>query len=191
MTDALSQNDGESPALSSQLDQALQQANQSLNSIEQAKADAMELVQGIKTTAENVASNDRDIGTLLASVKKQAEDIEAVHTNASDLLEGIKKSASNVDSALEAAQAALVAAQEANANAQAQLKECISAKEEADAAAALLKGLSDKAQTVEKRIADYETRLDELAQQSKQQLEVITGLLPGATRAAWGRIKPC
>jgi hypothetical protein len=204
MTDALGQSDGESPALSSPVEQVLQQANQSLISIEQVKADAMQFVQGIekvrsscdsalqqiqqyeisiKSAAENAASNDQEIGTLLAAVKKQAEHIEAVYNKADELLEGINKSVSSGESALEAVQAALVLAQEAKTKSQDQLEQCANAKVEAEAAAALLKGLSDKAQTVEKRIADYEARLGELENQSKEQLKTIVGLLPGATSA--------
>lgn len=201
MTDALGQSNGESPALSSQVEQTLQQENQVLISIDQVKADAIEFFQlikdvksscdsawqqiqqheiSIKTTASNV---DQETGVLLASARKHAEHIEAVYSKADELLEGINKSASDGNLAVEAAQAALVLAQEANTNSQVELKECTNAKVEAEAAAALLKGLSDKAQSVEKRIADYEARLAELEKQSKEQLKTIIGLLPGATSA--------
>lgn len=204
MTDALGQSNGESPALSSQVELALQQANQSLISIEQVKSDAMEFVQGIKdvksscdstfqqiqqyevsvkSTSENVASNDQAINALLASARKQVEHIQADSSKADELLEGVEKSASDGKLAAEAAQAALVLVQEVNTNSQGQLEACINAKVEAEAAASLLKGLSDKAQTVEKRIANYEARLAELEQQSKEQLKTIIGLLPGATSA--------
>lgn len=204
MTDALGQSNVESPALSSQVELALQQANQSLIFIEQVKADAMEFAQGIKdvksscdstfqqiqqyevsvkSTTENVASNDRAINALLASARKQVEHTQAVSSKADELLEGVEKSASDGKLAVEAAQTALVFVQEVNANSKGQLEACINAKVEAEAAAALLKGLSDKAQTVEKRIANYEARLAELEQQSKEQLKTIIGLLPGATSA--------
>lgn len=207
MTDALSQSDddSESTALSiSQIEQAVKKANQSLVSIEQVKTDAMVFFQGIKdvkssfdtalqeiqqhelsikTTVDDFASKDQDVGTSLASVNKQVEHIQAVYSKADELLAGINKSASDADLAVEAAEEAQVSAQEANTKSQDELEECTNAKVDAVAAAALLKGLSDKAQTVEKRIADYEARLAELEKQSKEQLKTIVGLLPGATSA--------
>jgi chromosome segregation ATPase len=53
--------------------------------------------------------------------------------------------------------------------------------DESKSAVDATKKLADKAETVEKRIADYEGRLSELEAQFKAQLETITGLLPGAT----------
>ena len=54
---------------------------------------------------------------------------------------------------------------------------------EGKASAAVLKALADKAETVQGQIAAYELRLKQLEDQSKQQLETIVGLLPGATSA--------
>ncbi|MDB5813846.1 MAG: hypothetical protein JWN23_963 [Rhodocyclales bacterium] len=54
---------------------------------------------------------------------------------------------------------------------------------EGKASAEALKVLADKAETVQGQIAAYELRLKQLEDQSKQQLETIVGLLPGATSA--------
>lgn len=176
MTDALSQSEGESPALSSPVEQALQQANQSLISIEQVEADAMQFVQGIKEVKSLCDSSLQQIQQYEISIKSTAENAASIGQEIDALLALVRTQA-------EAAKAALVLSQESTAHSQDQLKECMKAKVDAEAAAALLKGLSDKAQTVEKRIADYETRLGELELQSNQQLKTIIGLLPGATSA--------
>jgi hypothetical protein len=52
-----------------------------------------------------------------------------------------------------------------------------------DESVVTLKGLSDKAVTVQQRIADYEARLISLEKQCADQLKTITALLPGATSA--------
>lgn len=58
-----------------------------------------------------------------------------------------------------------------------------SARETSKESATALKVLSDKAATVQQRIADYEARLAGLEKQSADQLRTITDLLPGATSA--------
>jgi len=45
------------------------------------------------------------------------------------------------------------------------------------------KKLADRSDSIEKRLAEYEVALAELRKQSEEQLQTITGLLPGATAA--------
>lgn len=56
-------------------------------------------------------------------------------------------------------------------------------REGVEASAALTKGLADKSNVVEERIAAYERRLAELETQCATQLKTIESLLPGATSA--------
>lgn len=56
-------------------------------------------------------------------------------------------------------------------------------RKKAEESTTLIKGLADKATTVETRIAEYEKRLAELESQCASQLKTITDLLPGATSA--------
>ena len=69
------------------------------------------------------------------------------------------------------------------ATSEADIKSISDAKDVAKAASVTTKALSDKAETIEERVAGYEARLAELENQSKLKLETITGLLPGATAA--------
>ena len=55
--------------------------------------------------------------------------------------------------------------------------------EAATVAANVARGLANVAGTTEKRIADYEGRLNELIELAQERLETITDLLPGATAA--------
>lgn len=64
-----------------------------------------------------------------------------------------------------------------------ELAAAVAARDEAKTASATTKGLADKAESIEQKIADYEARLVELEKQSKAQLNTITSLLPGATAA--------
>lgn len=57
------------------------------------------------------------------------------------------------------------------------------AKEAGNEAVLQLKGLADKAKTVQKELGGYEAELEGLIEASKKQLTTITDLLPGATSA--------
>jgi hypothetical protein len=69
------------------------------------------------------------------------------------------------------------------ASAETELASTIAARDLATTASATSKSLADKSESVEQRIATYETRLAELDEQSKSQFKTITALLPGATAA--------
>lgn len=56
-------------------------------------------------------------------------------------------------------------------------------QEAAEAALDVVKGLADKSETIESRIAEYEKRLADLGAESVSRLKTIENLLPGATSA--------
>lgn len=56
-------------------------------------------------------------------------------------------------------------------------------RETAKAASAATKNLADRSDSIDKRLSDYEAVLADLGKQSEEQLQTITGLLPGATAA--------
>lgn len=94
--------------------------------------------------------------------------------------EGSKTRAQTAADAITALQTAV---QTSKGLADADVTTISAARKAANESAAALKGLSDKAVTVEQRVADYEARLLALEMECKGQLKTITDLLPGATSA--------
>jgi cell division septum initiation protein DivIVA len=110
-----------------------------------------------------------DLDRVLTAATQQATDAEALKSraqsasdSAASLLIEVKavKSSADIDSS--SIQAVLV---------------------EAEKAVVQTKSLADKANTIEERIAKYESDLNELKKACDSQLQTIKGLLPGATSA--------
>jgi len=125
-----------------------------------------EHIQGAQEHADKVRGElDRAL-TAASQQQTEAEGCKARAQSASDtateLLTSVRTVKGTVDS-----DAASVAA----------------TRETAKAAADETRALADKANTIEERIAQYETALADLKAQGEEQLKTITGLLPGATSA--------
>jgi hypothetical protein len=148
------------------------------------------------------------VASLAAAAKVQIHDSQAVIATKSDHIDGAQKHADKVrgdlDRVLTAAQASLTETDglrartaalndtvttmhaavttskaEVDANTEATRQSLAAARD----AAITAKKLAEKADETERRVAEYEARLAELERQSREQLNTITGLLPGATSA--------
>lgn len=110
-----------------------------------------------------------DLDRALTAASQQATEAEGLKTRAQTATDGVTALHASVQTSkgLVDADVAAIAA----------------ALDTSEEAAASLKGLSDKAETVQQRLADYEKKLAGLEKQCADQLKTITDLLPGATSA--------
>ena len=170
--------------------------------------DSQRVAAETNATVQTLLADINAVATQALSIKTQLLDAQTVIATKSDHIEGARQHADTVraelDRTLTAAMAQATEAEGQKTRAQTASDGTIALhgaiqnlKGQADTdvatvaaargtcteAAAALKGMSDKAATVEKRIADYEARLADLEAQSIAQLKTITDLLPGATSA--------
>lgn len=113
-------------------------------------------------------------------VRAELDKSQTAATQSATEAEGLRARA---QTATDSAAELLTAIRAHKAAADTELAASVAARDLAKASAETAKGLADKSETIEKRIAAYEARLAELDKQAKSQLETITGLLPGATAA--------
>jgi hypothetical protein len=123
-------------------------------------------IQGAQDHADKIRINLDGLQVTAAGIITQIEGLfaktQVSSKNASELTEAILAQSKETKAAQEKA---------------------IEAREEATSAANTAKTLAEKSETVEARVSEYESKLAELELHSKEQLDNITGLLPGATVA--------
>lgn len=158
--------------------------------------------------AEALLSEAKAVATQALAAKTQVTDAQAVIATKSDHIENARQHADKVRAELDrtltsAAQQAtetegcktraqtaadsvtalLGASQAAKGTIDTDAAAIAAEKTTAKDSAAALKALSDKAATVEKTLASYESQLADLEKRCEEQLQTITGLLPGAASA--------
>lgn len=170
----------------------------------------IELILQKAQTSLSTINEQLDTITTAASqalaIKTQVLDAQTVIATKSDHIEDARKhadtaraeldravtsasqQASEADGIRNRAQAAadslakLLAESQTNKGlADADIEAIAEARNTAKESAAALKAMSDKADSVQKKLTDYEARLANLEKQCAQQLQTITDLLPGAT----------
>ena len=151
----------------------------------------------VATVATAAAKAKADIESRMGTVIAQAARIDEAHkhadqirgeldkalTSAAQQATGAEGFRANSQSASEAATTALTALQAIKGSAKGEADGVSAALSAATTAAESAKSLAAKAETIEQRVADYETRLAELDLQCTNQLKAVTALLPGATSA--------
>ncbi len=160
------------------------------------------------TAAQTLLSEANALATQALAIKTQVLDAQAVIATKSDHIENARAHADKVRAELDRtvtaasqqateaeglkartqtaadAVATLLAGSQTNKGlVDADVVAIAAARDTSKESAAALKALSDKAATVQQRIADYEARLVGLEKQCAEQLKTITNLLPGATSA--------
>jgi len=130
-----------------------------------------------------IASKSEHIQSAQAHADNVRTELDRVLTTTKQHLttaEGFKNSAqSHADSANQL----LSAIRSAKTNADTDLAATNAARKGAEDALATAKRLADRADAVDKRIAEYEDQLKTLKERCETQLTLITDLLPGATAA--------
>jgi hypothetical protein len=135
-----------------------------------------------------------DLQTVIAAKSEHIEDArmhaDKVRADLDGTLTEAKQQATEADSSKTRAQAAadgaaqiLAAIQTTKGSAETDADAIGKAREIAEESAEITKGLSDKAGTIEGRVAEYESRLSDLQGQCVERLKTIDSLLPGATSA--------
>lgn len=110
-----------------------------------------------------------EVGLQLTSAKDAAVKADAALAQVNGAVDTAAESLAAIEASKTTGAAAVVAIEDA--------------RKQGSTHAATLQSLADKAKDVEGRVAAYELRLDEFAQQAATELENIKGLLPGATSA--------
>lgn len=193
------------------IDQLTAQANELIASLKEKLLEVdsyQSRLTGAVTTAESRNAEIAAIATAVLAAKTKIIDDQAVIETKSSHIQAAQVHADTVRAELDRLQTAATQttteteglrerAEAANAAAAAVLAEirahktaaeadavtAATSRDAAKAATETSKALADKAEFVEKKIKAYEQHLAELAAQCKEQLETITGLLPGATSA--------
>ncbi len=130
-----------------------------------------------------IASKSDHIQDAQVHADKVRAELDRVLTTTKQHLttaEGLKN---NAQSHADAASQLLTAIRTTKANADSDLTATNAARKGAEDALATAKRLADRADAVDKRIAEYEGQLKTLKERCEAQLALITDLLPGATAA--------
>lgn len=116
--------------------------------------------------ADNVRA---DLDRALTSAKQSATEAEGLRSRA--------------QSAADQSAAVLADVRTAKASADAEAASAVRSQTTAEAAALACKTLADRSDAVEKRVAGYETQLEQFAVRCSDLLKTVEGLLPGSTAA--------
>ena len=171
-------------------------------------AESQRLTAAALTDAQAKLADITTTATLAVSARTQITDEQGVIATKSEHIQQAQVHADKVradlDRALTAATQQVTAAEAHKSNAQLSAEDAaklladirttkgsvetdgaavVTARKTAEESASVTKGLADKSDTIETRIAAYEKRLGELDTQCADQLKTIESLLPGATSA--------
>lgn len=190
LTAAAAASNEKTKAAESEAAQTLTKIKEILTSVEAAGKKISEAEPKFAAAASEVEANRSVVAThaqQIGDAQKRATDIRA---ELDGVLATVKQAQGDIDGMKQSAAGAKDAASQANTDTQAakatveeNAKAVADALKESKTASATTKGLADKAETIEERIADYEAKLNELKEQCDAQLEAIKSLLPGATSA--------
>lgn len=186
---------GEAEALLASLKVKLDEAEAARNSALEAAAAAQAKLSEItaaSTTATAARTKIADEQAVIAAksehiqgaqehadkVRAELDRVQTAATQQATEAEGLRTRA---QAAADSAAELLAAIRAQKTSVEADATEVVAARDLAKASAATAKGLADKSDTTEERLAAYEKRLAELDQQAAEQLKTITELLPGAT----------
>ncbi len=130
-----------------------------------------------------IASKSEHIQDAQAHADKVRAELDRVLTTTKQHLTAAEGFKNNAQSHSDAANQLLGAIRTTKANAESDLAATNAARKGAEDALATAKRLADRADAVDKRIAEYESQLKILKERCETQLTLITDLLPGATAA--------
>lgn len=130
-----------------------------------------------------VATKSAHIQGAQEHADKVRAELDRVHTAATQSATEAEGSKNRAQAAVDAASQLLAEIRAHKATAEKETESISALYESAKTAAEITKKLSDRSETIEKRLGEYEATLGELHKQSEHQLQTITGLLPGATAA--------
>lgn len=128
-----------------------------------------------------IAAKSSHINEAQAHADKVRAELDRLQTAAAlqaSETEGLRQRA---QTATDSASEILAAIQTQKASVDADAVATAAARDEAKSSAKISRNLADKSESTEEKLSAYENRLDELEAQSRNQLETINGLLPGAT----------
>ena len=145
------------------------QANAAMTQIVDSQAVVATKSDHIQKAQEHADKVRADLDRALTAATQQATEAEGNKTRAQSSADQTVKVLADVRAAKAAADSDAAA--------------IATAKKLAEQSAEVSKGLSDKAEEVDERLRDYEEKLATLEKRSREQLETIISLLPGATSA--------
>lgn len=177
---------------------------QQIAEVEGIRAGALELANSLQSKLAEVQA----AATAAVAARTQVTDEQAVVATKSAHIQGAQEHADKIRAELDRAQTAatqsateaeghknraqtavdaaselLVEIRGQKASAQTEAESITTLHETAKTASAVTKKLAERSDSIDKRLVEYEAALVELRKQSEEQLQTITGLLPGATAA--------
>lgn len=176
---------------------AAREASESQRLIASVLAEAQTKLAEITTAATQavaaktqIVDDQAVIATKSDHIQKAQEHADTVRANLDRALTAATQKAteaegqkSRVQSAADAVTQLLTDVRTAKGSADTDVEAISAALKSSEESAGLTKGLAEKAETIEVRIAAYESRLAGLETQCANQLKTIESLLPGATSA--------
>jgi hypothetical protein len=174
---------GSTAELQAQATAALAESQSKLAEITSAATQATAAQTKITDLQAVIATKSEHIEGAQAHADKVRADPDRKLTEATQQATETEGSKSRAQTALDAATAALTEIRTTKGSAEADATTAAEARKKAEEAATVSKNLADKSDTIEKRIGEYEKRLEELGAQCGDRLTTIETLLPGATSA--------
>lgn len=160
------------------------------NSLQSKLAEANAAATAAVAARTQVTDEQAVVATKSAHIQGAQEHADKVRAELDRAQTAATQSATDAEGHKNRAQAAVDAASELlsdiraqKASAESEAESIGTLHEAAKTASAVTKKLAERSDSIDKRLAEYEAALAELRKQSEQQLETITGLLPGATAA--------
>lgn len=165
-------------------------ATEFASSLQGKLADAQAAATAAVAARTQVTDEQAVVATKSAHIQGAQEHADKVRAELDRVQTAATQSATEAEGHKNRAQAAIDAASELlaeirahKASAAAEAEGIDTLHEAAKEASAVTRKLADRSDNIEKRLSEYEAALAELRKQSEEQLQTITGLLPGATAA--------
>lgn len=155
-----------------------------------AQAKLADLTAAAVAAKTKITDDQAVIATKSDHIQKAQEHADQVRANldraltaATQQVTAAEAEKSKAEAAAEAADELLTKTKSVKASVETDVAAIAIARKTAEESATVSKGLADRSSEVETHLAAYEKRLEELKDQSAQQLKTIVDLLPGATTA--------
>lgn len=165
-------------------------ANDAATSLQAKVAEAQAAATAAVAARTQVTDEQAVVATKSAHIQGAQEhadkvraELDRVHTAATQSATEAEGSKNRAQAAVDAASQLLAEIRAHKATAGTETQSIGELHDSAKTSADITKKLAERSESIEKRLGDYEAALAELQKQSEQQLQTITGLLPGATAA--------
>jgi hypothetical protein len=171
-------------------DDLQRQCSATVGSVQEKVSEILSVASQAVAARTQIADEQTVIAQKSAHIQSAQEHADGVRASLDRILTAVTQQSTEAEGSKTRAQSAsdsaaelLLAVKTAKAAVETDAMAVVTARDTANELVSRLRVLADAADSVQQRIAAYETALGGIKQQSEAQLETIVGLLPGATSA--------